>query len=65
MKSAIRKRLHILVMALSRAEGQDLVEYALIIALMAFGAAAGMNSIASGLNTAFSNAGSYLATITS
>jgi pilus assembly protein Flp/PilA len=65
MKSAIRKRLYILVTVLSRAEGQDLVEYALVIALIAFGAAAGMNSVATGLNTAFSNIGSYLVTITS
>jgi pilus assembly protein Flp/PilA len=38
----------------SREEGQDLVEYALVVALIAFGATAGMNSLASGLNTAFS-----------
>jgi pilus assembly protein Flp/PilA len=38
----------------SREEGQDLVEYALVVALIAFGATAGMNSLATGLNTAFS-----------
>jgi pilus assembly protein Flp/PilA len=38
----------------SREEGQDLVEYALVVALIAFGATAGMNSLAAGLNTAFS-----------
>ena len=37
----------------SREEGQDLVEYALVVALIAFGATAGMNSLASGLNLAF------------
>jgi len=37
----------------SREEGQDLVEYALVVALIAFGATAGMNSLASGLNQAF------------
>jgi pilus assembly protein Flp/PilA len=36
-----------------REEGQDLVEYALVVALIAFGATAGMNSLASGLNQAF------------
>lgn len=35
-------------------QGQDLVEYALTVALIAFGATAGMNALASGLNTAFS-----------
>jgi pilus assembly protein Flp/PilA len=37
----------------SREEGQDLVEYALVVALIAFGATAGMKSLATGLNTAF------------
>jgi pilus assembly protein Flp/PilA len=38
----------------SREEGQDLVEYALVVALIAFGATAGMKALATGLNTAFS-----------
>jgi Flp pilus assembly pilin Flp len=33
--------------------GQGLVEYLLILALVAFGAVAGMNSLATGLNSAF------------
>jgi pilus assembly protein Flp/PilA len=37
-----------------REEGQDLVEYALVVALIAFGAITSMNFLASGLNTAFS-----------
>jgi pilus assembly protein Flp/PilA len=36
-------------------EGQDLVEYALVLALIAFGAIAGMGSLAGGINTTFSN----------
>ena len=36
-------------------EGQDLVEYALVVALIAFGATAGMKSLATGINTAFTN----------
>lgn len=36
-------------------EGQDLVEYALVVALIAFGATAAMQSLASSINTAFSN----------
>lgn len=44
----------------NREEGQDLVEYALVVALIAFGATAGMNALASGLNSAFSNISSTL-----
>jgi pilus assembly protein Flp/PilA len=47
-------KLHIELQDLvSREEGQDLVEYALVVALIAFGATAGMKSLADGLNTAF------------
>jgi pilus assembly protein Flp/PilA len=38
---------------LLREEGQDLVEYALVVALIAFGAVAGMQVLATGLNNAF------------
>ena len=41
-------------------EGQDLVEYALVVALIAFGATAGMQSLASGINSAFSDVSSDL-----
>ncbi len=44
----------------SREEGQDLVEYALVVALIAFGATAGMKNLASGINAAFSNVSSQL-----
>ena len=37
--------------------GQGLVEYLLILALVAFAATAGMGSLASGLNSAFSAVG--------
>ncbi len=33
--------------------GQDLVEYALILAMIAFAAIVGMNDLANGINTAF------------
>ena len=39
---------------LVREEGQDLVEYALVVALIAFGAITGMGYLATGLNNAFS-----------
>jgi len=41
-------------------EGQGLVEYLLILALVAFAATAGMGKLASGLNSAFSAIGSIL-----
>ncbi|MGE5110008.1 MAG: Flp family type IVb pilin [Acidobacteriaceae bacterium] len=40
--------------------GQDLIEYALIAALIAFAAVAGMNTLASDINLAFSKIGSKL-----
>jgi pilus assembly protein Flp/PilA len=40
---------------LSQDSGQDLVEYALVVALIAFGCTAGMQSLAGGINTAFLN----------
>lgn len=45
---------------MNREDGQDLVEYALLIALIAFGVTAGMGKVASGLNTAFSNISTQL-----
>jgi len=44
----------------SREEGQDMVEYALVVALIAFGATTGMRSLATGINAAFSNISSQL-----
>ena len=37
--------------------GQDLIEYALVVALIAFAATAGMGSLAASLNQAFTNIG--------
>jgi pilus assembly protein Flp/PilA len=45
-------------------EGQDLVEYAMITALIAFGVVSGMGKLSKGLNTAFSNISSTLGTYT-
>ena len=45
---------------MNREEGQDLVEYALVVAMIAFGATAGMGKLAGGINTAFSNVSSRL-----
>jgi pilus assembly protein Flp/PilA len=40
--------------------GQGLVEYLLILALVAFAATAGMNSLATGLNSAFTRISTIL-----
>jgi pilus assembly protein Flp/PilA len=41
-------------------EGQGLVEYVLIVALVGFAAVAGISSLASSINSAFSKVGTYL-----
>jgi pilus assembly protein Flp/PilA len=43
-------------------EGQDLVEYALVVALIAFGATAGMTALAGGINSAFNTISDKLST---
>jgi pilus assembly protein Flp/PilA len=48
----------------SREEGQDLVEYALVVALIAFGATAGMSQLAQGINSAFGNISTTLGSYT-
>ena len=39
---------------LSREEGQDLVEYALVVAIIALGAVAAMKTVATSISTEFS-----------
>jgi len=41
-------------------EGQDLVEYALVVALLALGAVAGMGTLAGDINTGFVSVGATL-----
>lgn len=41
-------------------EGQDLVEYALIVALIALAATAGMNTLATAINSGFTTLGTTL-----
>jgi pilus assembly protein Flp/PilA len=45
-------------------QGQDLIEYALVVALIAFAAVSGMNTVATKINTAFDNIGTKLTTYT-
>jgi Flp pilus assembly pilin Flp len=69
MKNTILKvyvKLQVVKDALLREEsGQDLVEYALVVSLIALGATASMSSLATSFSTAFSKVGSHLATYTS
>jgi pilus assembly protein Flp/PilA len=41
-------------------QGQDLIEYALVVALIGFSATAGLSSVATAINNAFSGIGSTL-----
>ena len=50
---------------LANVDGQDLIEYALVVALIAFAATAGMNTVASDINKAFNNIGTKIVTYTS
>ena len=50
---------------LAKEEGQDLVEYTLLIALIAFAATSGTKSLANRINTAFDNLGTTLSSYTS
>jgi pilus assembly protein Flp/PilA len=45
---------------LRREEGQDLVEYALVVAVISFGAVAAMRGLSSEINTAFKTISSEL-----
>jgi pilus assembly protein Flp/PilA len=54
MKNIVSK-LRIAIKGLMKEEGQDLVEYALVVALIAFAATAGMKSLAGSINTTFTN----------
>lgn len=45
---------------LTEDEGQDLVEYALVVALIALGATVGMKALASDISSAFTSIGTTL-----
>ena len=65
MNSAIQGLRCMLQALLTNQRGQDLIEYALVVALIAFAAAAGMTSVATQINAAFTNIGTKLVTYTS
>lgn len=54
-------KLYVKLQILKDENGQDLIEYALVVALICFAATVGMNTVATGINTAFSKVASKLA----
>ena len=52
----------LLLLAFRDTEGQDLVEYALVVALIAFGAVAAMQGLATEINSAFNTVSNDLGT---
>ena len=59
---AFFKNLYMNVRILREEAGQDLIEYVLIIAVIAFAATLGMSTVASKINDAFGNIGSKMTT---
>ena len=55
-------KLSVMLRILKDENGQDLIEYALVVALIAFAATAGMSTLAADINTAFSNMGTKVTT---
>jgi len=53
-------KLYVKAQILWEDQGQDLIEYALVVALIALAATAGMNTVAQNINTAFTNLGNKL-----
>jgi pilus assembly protein Flp/PilA len=63
MKDTLLK-LQIKLQGLMNEEGQDLIEYALVVALIALAATAGMKTLAGDINNAFTSVGSQLSSYT-
>ena len=59
MKDKLLK-VSVILQLLKDEHGQDLIEYALVVALIAFAATAGMGSLATAINTAFGKMGTKL-----
>lgn len=57
-------RFSVMLQLLKDENGQDLIEYALVVSLIAFAAVAGMGTLATNINTAFIAIGSKLTTAT-
>ena len=59
MKNLLLK-LSVRLQLLKDENGQDLIEYALVVALIAFAATAGMGTLANSVNAAFTQVGATL-----
>jgi pilus assembly protein Flp/PilA len=62
MKNKLMKLSTKMQVLLMSEEGQDLIEYALVVALIAFAATAGMSTLATKINAAFGSIGTTLST---
>jgi pilus assembly protein Flp/PilA len=60
MKNKLMKLSTKMQVLLMSEEGQDLIEYALVVALIAFAATAGMSTLATKINAAFTGIGTTL-----
>ncbi len=60
MNNMLRKMYVRIQDLLSRNEGQDVVEYALIVALIALAATAGMKTLATAINAEFTTLGTTI-----
>lgn len=58
-------RLYTSAQTLKEEHGQDLIEYALVVSLIAFAATVGMDTVATKINAAFVAIGTKLTTYTS
>ena len=65
MKTFLLKQYVRMQTLLADEQGQDLIEYALVVALIAFAATAGMKTVANDINVAFTNIGGKLTLYTS
>jgi pilus assembly protein Flp/PilA len=63
MKDTLLK-LYVRMQIFKEDNGQDMIEYVLVAALIALAATAGMNTVASKLSTAFTNIGTKLTSYT-
>jgi pilus assembly protein Flp/PilA len=60
MKIRIKKLCSAIQKFVDNQDDQDLIEYALVVALIAFAATASMNTLAADINTAFTSIGTTL-----
>ena len=61
MKDKLLK-LSVMLQILKDESGQDVIEYALVVALIGFTATAGLSSVAAAINTAFTHIGTKIGT---